>query len=72
MNIRTHFLQTFLISRVFSSMDGKRSLKELITEAEWDQGTAWSESELTYFRKTIGLLAEYGYIRLVTFQDNKQ
>lgn len=61
---RLHTLQTFLVSRVFSAMDGKKTLKELIIEAEWDQKSAWSESELEYFKTTVDLLCEFGYIGL--------
>lgn len=56
--------QTFIMSRVFSSMDGKRSLKELIIEAEWDHGSSWSEDTLAAFMETLELICEFGYIEL--------
>lgn len=62
MGIRTHYLQTFLLNRVFSGMDGQRTLKELITQAEWDQKTIWDEDELKHFISTVLLLEKYNYI----------
>ena len=51
-----------MIRRVFGSMDGKRDLRELITEAEFEEGLVWSEKALVDFEKLILLLDEYGYI----------
>lgn len=62
LGIRTHELQAGIINRVFSAMDGTKNLKELVTEAEWDQKQTWSEIELKYFIETMELLKKYGYV----------
>lgn len=51
-----------IIRRVFGSMNGKRDLRDLITEAEFEENVAWSESELAAFEKLFLLLEQYGYI----------
>ncbi len=54
-----------LMGRIFSAMDGKKSLARLITEAEWEERTAWSEAELADFMHTLKLMDEFGYIKLL-------
>ena len=51
-----------IIRRVFGSMNGKRDLRDLITEAEFEENVAWSGSELAAFEKLFLLLEQYGYI----------
>lgn len=53
-----------MMGRIFSAMDGERNLRELITEAEFEEGRALTEQELSDFAGTIELLAQYGYIGL--------
>ena len=53
-----------LLSSVFSGMDGKKSLKELIIEAEWDLDTRYTDEEITDFVETLWLLAEFEYIKM--------
>lgn len=57
-------VKVFLLSRVFSAMDGKKTLQRLVTEAEWDENSPWTDAELAAFRKTLDQLAQYGYIVL--------
>lgn len=61
-------LNVNLISRVFSAMDGKKTLRDIITEAEWDEGKAWTEAELSDFSETLKLLAEFEYVQLSYIQ----
>jgi len=53
-----------MISRVFSAMDGVRDLRDLVTQAEFEEGLMWDEDVLTDFARILKLLAEYGYIAL--------
>ena len=54
----------YLMSRIFGAMDGERNLRELMIEAEFEEGVAYSEADLSDFAKVIELLAEYEYIAL--------
>lgn len=54
----------YLMSRIFGAMDGRRNLRDLMTEAEFEESVAYSEEELADFAKVIELLAEYEYIAL--------
>ena len=56
--------KVFLLSRVFAGMDGKKTLQRLVTEAEWQEDSPWSEAELAAFMKTLEVLAQYGYLTL--------
>lgn len=53
-----------LLSFVFTGMDGKKSLKELLIEAEWDLNCRYSDEEIEDFVGTLQLLAEFKYIKL--------
>ena len=53
-----------MISRVFGAMDSKRDLRDLITQAEFEEGVVWDEQVMADFHRIIHLLAEYGYIVL--------
>lgn len=53
-----------LMSVVFSAMDGKKSLAELITECEYEQRVCYTEKELDDFCETLLLMEEYGYIEI--------
>ncbi len=57
-------VKVFLLSRVFAGMDGKKTLQRLVTEAEWQEDSPWSEAELAAFMKTLEVLAQYGYLTL--------
>ncbi len=53
-----------LILRVFSDMDGQKTLKELIIQAEWEERRCWSEQTIESFIATMCFLANYGYVKL--------
>lgn len=53
-----------LLSAVFSGMDGKKSLKDLIIEAEWDLDLRYTDEEIEDFVQTLNLLAEFEYIKM--------
>jgi len=61
---RYHLYDSQLLSFVFSLMDGKKTLKTLITETEYACGKAWSEEEIQSFVGTIRFLEKYRYIKL--------
>ena len=61
---RWHPVDDDLLARVFSAMDGKKTLKEIVTEAEWEARKCWSENELEAFLETVKFMAEFGYIKL--------
>lgn len=64
LNERFHLYDSHLLSLVFSLMDGKKTLKTLIKEAEYVCGNIWSEDEVKSFVGTIEFLAKYNYIKL--------
>ncbi|MBE6760975.1 MAG: hypothetical protein E7551_01655 [Ruminococcaceae bacterium] len=53
-----------LLSFVFTGMDGKKSLKDLLIEAEWDLNCRYSDEEIEDFVETLRLLAEFEYIKM--------
>lgn len=53
-----------LLSRVFSAMDGEKTLQQIVIEAEWDEKKSWTEETLADLLETLKLLAEFGYIEL--------
>lgn len=53
-----------LLSFVFTGMDGKKSLKDLLIEAEWDLNRRYSDAEIEDFVDTLKLLDEFKYISL--------
>jgi len=61
---RWHPINLNLFSRVFSAMDGKKTLKTLITEAEWEERKAWTEEEITDYIDTLRFMEEFGYVKL--------
>ena len=61
---RWHPVNLNLFSRVFSSMDGKKNLKTLITEAEWEERNSWTEAEIADYINTLKFMEEFGYVRL--------
>ncbi len=61
---RWHPINENILNRVFSSMDGKRNLKDLIIEAEWEARTAFSEAQLTDLIETLKFMDEFKYIKL--------
>jgi len=54
-----------LMGRIFSAMDGKKSLARLIIEAEWAERAAWSEGQIADFIDTLKLMDEFGYIKIL-------
>lgn len=69
---RRHPFDLSLVSRVFSAMDGKKTLRQLVTEAEWDEGKAWTEEALSAFLETLALLAEFHYVQIKKSRRKKQ
>lgn len=61
---RWHPINMNLFSRVFSAMDGKKTLKTLITEAEWEERKAWTEEEIADYIETLKFMDEFGYVRI--------
>ena len=61
---RYHPFDGTLMSRVFNASDGVRTLKDVVTQAEWESKRAKTEEQLSAFLKTLELCAEYGYIKL--------
>ena len=53
-----------LMSVVFSGMDGKKSLAELIRIAEWEQKTFYTPEQLSDFYETLLLMQKFGYISI--------
>lgn len=53
-----------LMGSVFSGMDGKKDLAELITRCEWEEDVAYSSEQLTDFYNTLLLMDKYGYISI--------
>ncbi len=61
---RWHPVTLDLFSRVFSAMDGEKTLKTLVREAEWEQRNSWSEEEIADYIETLKFMAEFGYVEL--------
>jgi len=53
-----------LLSFVFTGMDGKKSLKDLLIETEWDLECRYTDAEIEDFVETLELLAEFEYIKM--------
>ena len=49
-------------TRIMSNMDGKKNLKELILEAEWEAGADLSHNVAKYLN-AVNYLSEYGYFK---------
>ena len=64
MGVRLRPYIVALLSFVFTGMDGKKSLKDLLIEAEWDLNTRYSDEEIEDFVGTLELMAQYGYIKM--------
>ncbi len=61
---RYHPIVTNLFSRIYALMDGKKNLKTLITEAEWEARLSWSDDIIADLINTIKFMDEFGYIKL--------
>ncbi len=61
---RYHAFDGTFMSRVFNGCDGVRTLKDVVTQAEWENKRAKTEEQLSDFLNTLELCAEYEYIKL--------
>ena len=61
---RYHPFDGTFMSRVFNGSDGVKTLKTVVTQAEWETKKAKTEEQLSVFLKTLKLCAEYEYIKL--------
>ena len=61
---RYHSFDGTLMNRVFNASDGVKTLKDAITQAEWESKRAKTEEQLSSFLKILELCEEYGYIKL--------
>lgn len=52
------------IADIFSRMDGKKTLKQLLTETEWDKGIVFEESTVRTYLHTCTKLADAGYLSM--------
>ena len=53
-----------LLSFVFTGMDGQKSLKDLLIEAEWDLNRRYTDDQIEDFVDTLKLLDEFHYLTL--------
>lgn len=49
-------------ARVFSNIDGRKSLRRLIREAEWEEGKTFKDSQIKKYVSGISYLGDYGYL----------
>lgn len=61
---RWHPFDKTFMNRVFCLCDGKKTLKTVVTEAEWENKRAKTEEQLSEFLKTLELFTEFEYIKL--------
>lgn len=48
---------------ILANMDGKKTLKELLREAEWEAGVRFSAQQIKKYIGAVEYLAEYGYLK---------
>ncbi|MBQ2742597.1 MAG: AAC(3) family N-acetyltransferase [Oscillospiraceae bacterium] len=51
-------------AEVFSKMDGKKTLRTAIEEAEWDKGILYTEAEIKRWLHYCIMFSEYGYLTM--------
>ncbi len=51
-------------AEVFSKMDGKKTLRAAIEEAEWDKGILYTEAEIKRWLHHCIMFSEYGYLTM--------
>ncbi len=51
-------------AEVFSKMDGKKTLRAAIEEAEWDKGILYTEAEIKRWLHYCIMFSEYGYLTM--------
>ncbi|MDD5729427.1 MAG: AAC(3) family N-acetyltransferase, partial [Victivallales bacterium] len=59
-------------SRVLSNMDGKKNLRRLIREAEWEEQKTFTESEIKKYIGAVMYLGDYGYLNVTYRQQITQ
>ena len=52
------------LSDVLSRMDGEKTLKQVLTEVEWDTNTVFDEKTIRQYLYTCTMLAESGYLTM--------
>ena len=55
-------------ARIFANMDGKKNMKELICEAEWETNVIISSAQIKKYITAISYLTDYGYLQ-TTFKE---
>lgn len=50
-------------ARILANMDGKKTMQELLREAEWEGGARFSEHQIKKYIGAVEYLAEYGYLK---------
>ena len=51
------------LANILSNMDGKKNLRRLIREAEWETGKTFSSSQIKRYVTAISYLTDYGYLK---------
>jgi aminoglycoside N3'-acetyltransferase len=51
-------------SRVLSNMDGQKTLQRVIREAEWEEGTVFSETKIKEYLGAVMFLGKHGFLKV--------
>ncbi len=51
-------------SRVLSNMDGQKTLQRVIREAEWEEGTIFSETQIKEYLGAVMYLGKHGFLKV--------
>ena len=52
------------LSRVFANMDGRKDLRRLVREAEWEEGKAFDDATVETYVEAVLYLAGHGYLEM--------
>jgi len=61
---RLHIPHLQFLHNAFSAMDGKKTLKDIIIQKEYEIDVCWTEQEVQSFIDTMNYLAKYEYIKI--------
>lgn len=61
---RYHLPHLQFLHHAFSAMDGKKTLKDIIIQKEYEIDTMFTEEQIESFIETMEFLAKYGYIMI--------
>lgn len=53
------------IANIISRIDGKKNLKKIIDETEWDLGKIFDEATIKKYFRTLTMLADGGYLEII-------